>query len=74
MTGRSAFLTSIDGRFGFDSRVLSALLNGHHTTRPIIRQADVVVGCAIASLVNAQQVLPLAEVTIESEALRDLIT
>jgi hypothetical protein len=32
-----------------------------------IRQADVVVGCAIASFVNPQQVLPLPEVALDTD-------
>jgi hypothetical protein len=58
--------------FGFDACVLSAL-NGHYTRRPTYSERVSWVGCAIASLVNPQQVLPGAEITVESQTLRNLV-
>lgn len=64
MTGRSAFLTSIDrGFFGFDSPV-------RIKTHP--RIAPDCLADSVASLVNPQQVLPLPKVAVEAHALRDL--
>jgi hypothetical protein len=76
--GRSVWPTQLEYKYKetadmrLDSRVLSALVKPPPHDAADIRQADVVIGCAIASLVNPKQMLPGAKVTFQSQTLRDL--